>query len=92
MALTILCQATVFLLPFHGVTNIADFLGGMREKHDRAFSPVTLADTRFDNGDINTELSTCAALGEKKNGFGAGEFQAHQKKTGECQEICDKGC
>ena len=42
----------VAVLDFEGFAAITDVLGGVTVNNERAFTPVTLPDTRFPQGDI----------------------------------------
>ena len=65
----------VAVLDFEGFAAITDVLGGVTVNNERAFTPITLPDTRFPQGDITLNGEEALAYVRERMAFASGDFQ-----------------
>ena len=65
----------VAVLDFEGFAAITDVLGGVTVNNERAFSPVTLPDRRFPQGEVTLNGEEALAYVRERMAFASGDFQ-----------------
>ena len=65
----------VAVLDFEGFAAITDVLGGVTVTNERAFTPITLPDTRFPQGDVTLNGEEALAFVRERMAFASGDFQ-----------------
>ncbi len=65
----------VAVLDFEGFAAITDVLGGVTVDNERAFTPVTLPDVRFPQGEVTLNGEEALAYVRERMAFASGDFQ-----------------
>ena len=65
----------VAVLDFEGFAAITDVLGGVTVNNERAFTPVTLPEVRFPQGDVTLNGVEALAYVRERMAFASGDFQ-----------------
>ncbi len=65
----------VAVLDFEGFSAITDVLGGVTVDNERAFTPVTLPDVRFPQGEVTLNGEEALAHVRERMAFASGDFQ-----------------
>jgi LCP family protein required for cell wall assembly len=65
----------VAVLDFEGFAAITDVLGGVTVDNERAFTPVTLPDVRFPQGEVTLNGEQALAYVRERMAFASGDFQ-----------------
>jgi len=65
----------VAVLDFDGFAAITDVLGGVTVENERAFTPVTLPEVTFPQGEITVNGEEALAYVRERMAFGSGDFQ-----------------
>ena len=65
----------VAVLDFEGFAAVTDVLGGVTVNNERAFTPVTLPDTRFPEGEVTLNGEEALAYVRERMAFASGDFQ-----------------
>ena len=63
------------VLDCEGFAAITDVLGGVTVNNERAFTPITLPDTRFPQGDVTLNGEEALAYVRERMAFASGDFQ-----------------
>jgi polyisoprenyl-teichoic acid--peptidoglycan teichoic acid transferase len=65
----------VAVLDFEGFAAITDVLGGVTVNNERAFTPVTLPEVRFPQGEVTLNGTEALAYVRERMAFASGDFQ-----------------
>jgi polyisoprenyl-teichoic acid--peptidoglycan teichoic acid transferase len=65
----------VAVLDFEGFAAITDVLGGVTVQNERAFTPVTLPEVTFPQGEVTLNGEEALAFVRERMAFGSGDFQ-----------------
>ena len=65
----------VAVLDFEGFAAITDVLGGVTVNNERAFTPVTLPEVRFPQGEVTLNGAEALAYVRERMAFASGDFQ-----------------
>jgi len=65
----------VAVLDFEGFAAITDVLGGVTVENERAFTPVTLPEVRFPQGEVTLNGAEALAYVRERMAFASGDFQ-----------------